>query len=116
MALSIVYKVTCLIYGFSLDYGVGLDYKDFSSIPYDVAHPSIVYRFASKYGVAHSNIVYRFSLDHEEFSSILYTLVYSTLPRDPVRVPPLEYLISLSIDYTSYPPARYVIRLYIKHI
>ena len=141
-----VHGVTCLIYGFGLDHGVGLDHEDFSSMPYGVAYPSMVYGFASKYGVTHSNmvhgftskygvthsnmvhrftskygvtysnIVYGFGLDYEEFSSILYALVYSALPRDPVRVPPLGYLMSLSMDHTSHRPARYVMRLYIKYI
>ena len=66
VALSIVYRVTYLIYRFNLiylvglDYVVGLDYKDFSSIPY---------------GVTHSNIV------------------YNALPSNLVRVPPLAYII-----------------------
>ena len=113
--LSIVYRVTCLIYGFGLDHGVGLDYKEFSSMPYgvtypnivygfdskhEVAYPNIVYRFDSKYRVTHSNMVYRFGLDYEDFSSILYTLVYGALPRDLVRVPPLGHTI-----LSSYPPA-----------
>ena len=96
-----VYGVTCLIHGFGLDYGVGLDYEDFSSIPHGVTYPSIVYRFG---------------LDYKEFSSILYTLVYGALSYNLVRVPPLGHLISLSIDYTSYPPAEYIVRLYIKYI
>ena len=126
-----VYGVTYLIYGFSLNHGVGLDYKNFSSMPYGVAYPSMVHRFASKYRVTYSNMVYRFtskyrvthsnvvhgfSLGHKEFSSMLYTLVYSALPRDLVRVPPLGYLISLSMDHTSHPPAGYIIRLYIEYI
>ena len=98
-----------MIYGFGLDYGVSLDHEDFSSMPYGVAHPNIVYRFASKYGVTYLSIVYGFGLDHEEFSSILYTLVYTALPRDLVRVPPLGHLMSSSIDYTSYPLAGYVL-------
>ena len=88
-----VHGVAYLIYGFGLDHGVGLDYEDFSSMPYGVTHP---------------NIVYGFGLDHEEFLSILFTLVYSALPRDLVRVPPPGYLISSSMDYTSHPPAGYV--------
>ena len=56
-----VYRVTCLIYEFGLDYEIGLDYKDFSSMLHDVTHP---------------NIVYRFNLDNEDFSSILYALAY----------------------------------------
>ena len=83
VALSIVYGVACLIYRFGLIYMVGLDHKDFSSIPY---------------GVTYSNIV----LD--------------ALPPNLVRVPPLEYLMSLSLDYTSYPPAGYIVSLYIKYI
>ena len=79
---------------------------------YNVTHPNIVYEFTSKYGVTHSNIVYRFSLDYEDFSSILYTLIYSTLPCDLVRVYPLRPLISSSIDYTSHPPAGYIMRPY----
>ena len=74
-----------------------------------VTHLNIVYRFASKYRVTYSNIVYRFGLDYKEFSSMLYTLVYNTLPRDLVRVPPLGYLMSSSMDYTSHPPARYIL-------
>ena len=70
-----VYRVTYLIYRFSLDYRVGLDYKDFSSIPYGVTYPNIVYRFTSKYRVTYSNIVYNAS--------------YSNL----VRVLPLGYII-----------------------
>ena len=60
VALSIVYGVTYLTYGFGLDHGVGLDYKDFSSMPYSVAYSNIVHGFTSKYGVAYPNIVYRF--------------------------------------------------------
>ena len=81
-----IYRVTYLIYRFSLDYEVSLDYKDFSSIPYSVTHP---------------NMVYRFSLDYKDFSSILYTLVYGALPRNLVRVPPLGHIIWLS--YPSAP-------------
>ena len=103
-----VYGYTYLIYGFSLDYGVSLDHKDFSSMPYGVTYPNMVHRFTSKYRVTHSNMVHGFSLDYKEFSSILYALVYGALPRNLVRVPPLGHLMSSSIDYTSYPPARYV--------
>ena len=94
-----VYGVAYLIYGFSLDYRVDLGYKDFWSMPYSVTH---------------SNMVYGFGLDYKEFSSILYILVHSALPRNPVRVPPLGYLMSSSMDHTSYPPAGYV--LYNKYI
>ena len=55
-------------------------------------------------------------IDYVNFSSISYTLVHGALPRDLVRVPPLGYPISLSIDYTSHPPAGYVMRPYIKYI
>ena len=104
-----VHRVTCLIHGFDLDY------EDFSSMPYGVAHSNmvygfaskyrvthsnIVYGFASKYGVTYSNMVYRFGLDYKDFSSMLYTLVYGALPRNLVRVPHLGHIILL-----SYPPA-----------
>ena len=43
VTLSIVYRVACLIYGFGLIYVVGLDYKDFSSMPYSVTYSNMVY-------------------------------------------------------------------------
>ena len=75
-----VYGVAYLIYGF------GLDYEDFSSMPYGVTHP---------------NMVYRFGLDYEDFSSMLYALAYrvayssayNTWRLDLVHVPPLGYII-----------------------
>ena len=66
---------TSMVHGFALEYGVGLDYEDFSSMPYGVAYSNIVYGFAP-------------------------SVAYDALPSDPVRVPPLGYIIWL-----SYPPA-----------
>ena len=53
----------------------------------------MVHKFTLEQGVTHSNIVYRFGLGYKDFSSILYTLIHGALPRDLVRVPPLEYTI-----------------------
>ena len=114
MASSIVYEITYLIHRFSLDHGVSLDHEDFSSMPHSVTYPSIVHGFASKHGVTHSNMVHGFGLDHEEFSSILHALVHGALPRDPVHVPPPGHPMSSKMDYTSHPPARYI--LYNEHI
>ena len=63
-----VYRVTYLIYRFSLDY------EDFSSMPHGVTHPNIDYGYTLIYGLTYSNIV------------------YNTLPLNLVRGPPLVYI------------------------
>ena len=112
---------TSIVYRFTLDHGVGLDHKDISSMPYSVTYPNMVHRFTSKHGVTYSNIVYRFSLDHKDFSSMPYGVTHSNIVHDAsppnlVRVPPLGRPKSSSINHTSYPPAGYMVRLYIKYI
>ena len=44
---ALIYRVTYLIYRFSLTYMVDIDYEDFSSMPYDVTYSNIVYNASS---------------------------------------------------------------------
>ena len=90
-------------------------------MPHGVTHPNMVHGFASKYGVTYSNIVYRFGLYHKDFSSMPHSVthsnvVHNALPPNLIRVPSLGRLKSSSMNHISYPPAGYMVRLYIKYI
>ena len=58
VTLSIVYRVTYLIYRFSLIYIISLDYKKISSIFYNITYLNIVYNNIS------SNLVHVNSLEY----------------------------------------------------
>ena len=78
-----VYRVTYLIYGFSLNY------KDFSSIPHGVTYPNVDYRYT---------LIYRLGLDYEDSSSIPNSVTHSNIvhnasPPNLVSVPPLGHII-----------------------